>query len=271
MKLGGNPESVDYDRLAGSYARRYADSPMSGTELALKALLAEQHPRRVLEAGCGTGHWLQALQGHGAQLFGLDRSMGMLAAAQQYAAAAPLIRGDACYLPFQGELFDLVFVVNALHHFAHPEAFLQAVYRTLQPGGCLALIGTDITHCLANWYVYDYFPEAEALDRQRFPTWEQVAGWLRTAGFVPGGCRVVETFATTWPGRSVFEDPFLQKDSNSTLVLLNDAAYSAGMARLESDVRTTERRGETILFRSKINLCLQTAWKAQGEENDPRN
>lgn len=261
MNANADPQKVDYDRLAAVYHRRYEDSPMVGTEAALKALLADLKPARVLEAGCGTGHWLHSLRGHAAWLAGLDRSQGMLAEARRRRADNSLVLGDACALPFVGEAFELIFVVNALHHFADPAAFLLGASHSLRPGGCLALIGMDIISRLQRWYVYDYFPETVLIDRERFPTWAQVAGWLEIAGFKPGSRQVVETFKKNWKGRAVFDDPFLQKESNSTLVLLDDAAYAAGLERVEQAILRAETRGESIAFTSVLEISLQIAWK----------
>lgn len=113
---------LDYDPLAPTYDQRYAASPMHSTGLSLLALAGKTPSGRILEAGCGTGHWLSELASHGYAIFGLDFSAGMLDQAR--ASGALRTRGDAVHLPFAPGVFQLVFCVNALHHLGtHPGLF----------------------------------------------------------------------------------------------------------------------------------------------------
>jgi ubiquinone/menaquinone biosynthesis C-methylase UbiE len=91
MKLG-------YDPLAQNYDQRYIASPMRATVAALLSLAQKIHPKRVLEAGCGTRHWLAVLTSHGYATFGLDFSAVMLAQARDSGTA--LTHADAISLPF---------------------------------------------------------------------------------------------------------------------------------------------------------------------------
>lgn len=49
-----------------------------GIQAALLAAVAEHHRERVLELGCGTGHWLAQLAAAGCDVAGLDASQEML-------------------------------------------------------------------------------------------------------------------------------------------------------------------------------------------------
>ncbi len=88
---------LDYDPLAQNNDQRYKASPMRTTKAALLSLAQKIHPRRVLEAGCGTGQWLAALSFHGYATFGFDFPAGMPAQARDPGAA--LTRADAISLP----------------------------------------------------------------------------------------------------------------------------------------------------------------------------
>jgi hypothetical protein len=71
--------SVDYDHIANTYDRRYQESDYSGVEAALNAFIGEPLHQRVLEVGCGTGHWLQSIAGRDVRAIGVDVSAQMLA------------------------------------------------------------------------------------------------------------------------------------------------------------------------------------------------
>src|SRR5438128_2808085 len=107
--------SVDYDLIAKTYDRRYQENDYSGVEAALIAFVGEQFDQRVLEVGCGTGHWLRCFGGTGIRVTGLDASAQMLAYAKTQAPRAALAQGSAERLPWAGESFDRVFCINALH------------------------------------------------------------------------------------------------------------------------------------------------------------
>lgn len=251
---------VNYDKLAGRYHRRYHFSPMAQTEAALLALVAALQPRTALEAGCGSGRWLAALQDRIPQLFGLDYSAGMLAQARPR-TAVPLVHADAGRLPLAGESFDLLFCVNALHHFPEGEQFIRGAYRALRPGGCLALVGSDPHNRRGRWYAYEYFDRAWEIDEARFPTWEQVEGWLAAAGVGRVARRVVEVIDDPKHGRAILSDPFLPQGSNSTLALLSAEEYQAGLQRIRAALEEAEARGEALVFESVVVLEMLTAYK----------
>ncbi len=248
---------VDYDQVAPTYDRRYAASPMPGTRIALLALAREVGARRALEAGCGTGHWLEVLQTVVAEVCGLDLSPGMLAQAQRRNRQARLVRGRATQPPFSRGVFDLMFCVNALHHFGDPAAFIAEARRLLRPGGALAVIGAD-PHAekLENWYIYQYFEGTYETDLQRFPAGEAIFGWMRQSGFTGLEWRAAEQIDHAWVGREVFTDPFLRKESTSQLTLLSDEDYAAGMQRLEESVAEAESQGKEIRFPSILTLGM---------------
>ena len=117
-----NLPSTNYEELAPVYDRRYTTSPLSGVGVALEGLVRAIGAPRVLEAGCGTGHWLELLLPVVSDIYGLDFSPGMLAQAQSREKDLRLVHGRATQLPFANQVFDLVFCVNAIHHFGDPRA-----------------------------------------------------------------------------------------------------------------------------------------------------
>ena len=80
--------TVEYDQVAKTYDRRYRENDYSGVEAALMTFIGEQFDQRVLEVGCGTGHWLRILDGSRGHVIGLDASAQMLVRAK---AQAPCV------------------------------------------------------------------------------------------------------------------------------------------------------------------------------------
>ncbi|MEJ2736545.1 MAG: class I SAM-dependent methyltransferase [Anaerolineae bacterium] len=229
---------------------------MRGTAAALRELAEGVGGGRILEVGCGTGHWLATLGPASSQLYGLDLSTGMLAQAGGQQAGLELVRGRAGQLPFSEGCFDLVYCVNAIHHFQQQRTFVFEARRLLRRGGVLAVVGTDPRAHRDRWYVYDYFDGTYETDLARFPSWGQVLDWKVGAGFEGVEWRWVERILDPKRGRAVFDDPFLRKDSCSQLALLTDEAYAAGLDRIEAALSSAEATGETILFATDLLLAM---------------
>jgi SAM-dependent methyltransferase len=254
--------AVDYDRIAPSYNRRFVHETPGGEAKALAALVGKLQAARILEVGCGTGHWLASLSDLTGQAIGLDLSAGMLAQAQQRPGRLQLVRGRAGQLPFPAASFDLVYCVNAIHHFQQQRAFVSGARRQLRPGGALAIVGMDPRAHRYRWYVYDYFSGTYDLDLDRFPSWETIVDWLAAAGFERIEWQAVNQIVDRKVGRDVLADPFLEKDATSQLALLSDKAYAAGLRRIEDAITAAEAAGETPIFPTDLLIAMVVGWTA---------
>lgn len=130
-----------YDLLAARNVGRMCD----GIEEMLNARGASVGAR-VLDAGCGAGHFACELARRGYRLCGLDLSAPMLAEArervQSASVALPLVRGDILAPPFGRQSFDAVLcrgVLNDLLDDASRAAALTACAGALRPGGTLIM------------------------------------------------------------------------------------------------------------------------------------
>jgi ubiquinone/menaquinone biosynthesis C-methylase UbiE len=268
--------SVNYDQVAPTYNRRFSNQKDRPIAAALIELVRESGARRVLEVGCGTGRWLADLTGNQvtspAGLFGLDRSIGMLAEASEQQLGLQIVQGLAESLPFPGQSFDLVYCVNALHHFSQPDQFICQAFHLLQPGGLLAIIGMDPRNFLeqfdrparARWYVYEFFEGTLETDLLRFPSWGQILDWMTGAGFEFVNLQPVETVRDTKIGAAIWSDPFLEKNSTSQLILLSDEAYQTGLDKIRSVLAKTSMANQTINFPVDLLIDMLVARKSDG-------
>jgi ubiquinone/menaquinone biosynthesis C-methylase UbiE len=262
---------VDYDRISPSYDQRFTRSSMPGVAAALQTLVGELAPQRILEVGCGTAYWLDDLRLFRPQvassgsshagpsspgLFGLDLSGGMLCQARRRRGPLHLLRGRASRLPYASACFDLVYCVNALHHFDQPSAFVYEAWRLLRPGGKLAVVGMDPRAEQDHWYLYSYFPGTYEADLARFPSWDTVRDWMAGAGFGRVAWQPVEEIRDAKVSRAVLDDPFLKKDAISQLSLLSDEAYQAGLRRIEAALAAAESAGELLLFATDLTMIM---------------
>jgi SAM-dependent methyltransferase len=247
---------VNYDQLASTYNQRYTTGEVEGVAIVLQSLAEELDAKRILEVGCGTGHWLSILQS-AAQVYGLDLSLGMLRQASLQKLRR-LACGQAIQLPFPDQAFDLVFCVNAIHHFGQPRTFISEARRLLKPGGVLAVVGQDPHGRRDSWYGYRYFEGTYETDLNRFPSWETILEWMAATSFDRVEQRLAEQIMSLYIGRQVLDDPFLKKESCSQLALLTDEAYADGLDQLNAAIEKSEASGETLAFSNDLTLALLT-------------
>lgn len=134
---------IMYDHFAPFYDFStwvYSTLKKTSTELRLREYLNELEVKegdRVLEVSVGTGRNLQFLP-HNAQFFGLDISWGMLKQCQRnikkWNLEANLFMGMAEHLPFQDEVFDVVFHFGGINFFNDKAAAIQEMIRVAKPG-----------------------------------------------------------------------------------------------------------------------------------------
>ena len=97
---------------------------------------------RVLDVGCGTGVLAREAfrrAGQEGQVVGLDLNEGMLAVAARTEPNIAWRLGDATSLPFEDASFDVVVSQFALMYLPDRISSLREMWRTLAPGGRLAI------------------------------------------------------------------------------------------------------------------------------------
>ena len=140
----------------------------------LEHVAARAVPGRLLDVGCGGGHFMAAAAGHGWTVLGTDLSREACAAARRV-AGAPVVQAEAEALPFRASTVDAVALVNVLDHTTRPLAVVREAARVLRPGGRLLLVDM-LAH------------DRREYQQQMGHVWlgfapAQIAAWLEAAGF----------------------------------------------------------------------------------------
>jgi len=87
--------------------------------------------RTVLDVGVGTGRFAKPLQARGLEVVGVDISEKMLDKAVEK-GVDNLFRGDACFLPFVDDSFDVAVCVHILHLICEWKTALREICRVTQ-------------------------------------------------------------------------------------------------------------------------------------------
>ncbi|HLW02623.1 MAG TPA: class I SAM-dependent methyltransferase [Ktedonobacterales bacterium] len=99
-------------------------------------LLAPQPGERILDLGCGTGHLTAQIAAAGAEVVGMDKSLGMIEEARKQYPDLRFEVGDGADFAFDAP-FDAIFSNAALHWMTEPERVVVCMARALKPGGRL--------------------------------------------------------------------------------------------------------------------------------------
>lgn len=136
MNLNINPEQSAYgypsaDKYEAWYHTpkgRFADT----LEKKVISKLCEIHNGdKVLEIGCGTGHFSAYFKELGAQVTGLDKATDMLQVAKARYGDLNINfkEGDAYRLPFADNSFDIVAMITFLEFIPDPKRVLHEAFR----------------------------------------------------------------------------------------------------------------------------------------------
>jgi ubiquinone/menaquinone biosynthesis C-methylase UbiE len=244
-----------YDETSKSYDRTRV--PV-GSEIILGCLAAHGKAlgeMTLLDAGCGTGAYAQAVVGQVARVEALDMSEGMLAAARAKLGQAErqgrigFHLGSITDLPFDDGSFDAVMLNQVVHHLGDHEnpdfptlaRVVGEAARVLRPGGALVMNHCDRDQLRHGYWYAALIPEARAAFARRFAPLEVLRTIVDAVGLVHEG-RLVPLDAVC-QGPAYFDalGPLDKawRDGDSIWAL----ASPAELARAQARVRDLDRAG----------------------------
>ncbi len=154
---------------------------------------------RLLDAGCGSGNYAEALIDAVGHIDAVDRSQGMLAVAREklmaYEQARRIVFHQATIdaLPFDDGRFDGAMLNQVLHHLesgtdqhypGHRRA-LAETFRVLGPGGVAVINVCSHEQVRRGYWYYDLIPGAMEAALKRCIPLDLLAKMLDECGFVP--------------------------------------------------------------------------------------
>jgi SAM-dependent methyltransferase len=186
--------------------------------------------RRVLDVGCGTGRLAAALAGQ-SRVWAVDPTPEMLEVARRRAPSVRFKQARVEALPFKDGWFERATMWLVVHLVDRPAAFAE-VRRVLAPGGRLAIATFDPAYFSVFW-LRDYFPSMEEIDRARFPTADDLAVELPAAGF---GLPRLERLSQRGTLSRADALRRIRGRHIATFDLIGDDEYAQGLERAEREL-----------------------------------
>lgn len=143
---------ADYEEMAATFDEHARDSAYNAhyERPAMLELVGDVVGLRVLDAGCGPGHYAEELLARGADVVAVDGAAAMVELARARLGDRAEVRHVDLNgpLPFADDTFDLVLCALVIHHLDDREAFLRELFRVLRRGGHVVL---STQHPTTDW------------------------------------------------------------------------------------------------------------------------
>jgi ubiquinone/menaquinone biosynthesis C-methylase UbiE len=223
---------TDYERLAAIYdtGRKLPLEWIEAWRDSLDPYLsAADLP--VLDLGSGTGLWSEALATwFETDIMGVEPSdaMRIEAATKGLRPKVALVGGKAERIPLRDGSCACAWLSTVIHHISDLEACAAELRRVISMDGAV-LIRNSFGDRLEGINWLDFFPTAKEIASKRWPTVEATVRAFGTAGFeVEKLQSVPEIIASDF---RAYHDR-IRVRANSTLNVVDDEAFHAGLARL---------------------------------------
>jgi O-antigen biosynthesis protein len=238
--------------------------------------------KRVLDVGCSTGYFAEALAARGNDVVGIE--FDETSAQQARARGLEVLTGDLETLDLPGCLgeasFDVVVFADVLEHLRDPLPVLRATHRLLRPNGFVVISLPNIAHGDVRLALLDGrfdYTDTGILDNThtKFFTRRSLTRFVRDAGFAIAELRRTSQalFETELElDRQGFEPALIERvladpDATTYQFILKAVADDAAASGLGLAERLYEAESERDRLRDEAMRLRQLAEQAAAESD----
>lgn len=228
-------DSKYYDKVSEIYDLvRSGDPQIVEFILSMKPVDVDS---RVLEIGCGSGNNTVLMKAvTGAEVYGMDQSEGMLEKAKMKDESIHFSLGDAVLLEgFPDNSFDVVYMVDVIHHINNIDAMFRNIYRVLKKDGMVFIFGDTQERIRNERITSKYFPETVEPELKRYQPTQMILSSMEGCGFESVSLENAGNGGSVDFGEQLIE--LAEKKGYSMFHLISEEAIQKGIERLREDMK----------------------------------
>lgn len=228
MKYDNTDVHLRYDE-----SRKLPDETIALWMDALVKYVNTQNLEKIIDIGCGTGRFLNALENSFFGLiYGIDPSIKMVSTALQSSTSPRKVFAQCAaeYLCINANVFDLAFLSQVYHHFFDKHKALSEIHRILKKKGFLCIRNSTVENLDSCLYL-NFFPGVFEKDQKLLSSRSAMKNLLETTGFhIIGHDIIHQKFAEN---HAQYYNK-IKLRGLTDLLLLSDDDFNAGLQNLET-------------------------------------
>ncbi|MFX1443634.1 MAG: class I SAM-dependent methyltransferase [Promethearchaeota archaeon] len=242
---------INYDQFSHIYDLSRGINPKTVNDL-IKFTYIDQNSL-VLDMGCGTGNYTNALMQFVKYVIGLDLSLGMIKKAKDKFPNLEYTNSNVLWIPFRSEIFNGLYLIQVIHHISNKLVLFKEAYRILQKNGHIAIQTCSHDQINTYWYTY-YFPEGLKAELKRFLDVKDIISLLKKTGFSKIGVRICyyDTVILNQLPENYLEKNF--RDGDSFFALMKEDEIEAGCKKLQDDINSGAINKILKAYKKKVDL-----------------
>ncbi|MBU4204643.1 class I SAM-dependent methyltransferase [Patescibacteria group bacterium] len=144
--------ATQYDKTHDHFSSSFSYGRKQINNYLFKEVLKLPKGAKILDIGCGTGHYLEQLINYGFNVTGIEPSEKMRKHAESKLPKGTVVNGSVLNLPFKDNSFDFIFAIEVFRYLNNEDNLcgFKEILRVLKPGGLF--FGTFL-----NFYALDGF------------------------------------------------------------------------------------------------------------------
>lgn len=169
-----------YDNIGHAYDHTRKADP--GITMILADLLNLRPGDQVLDIGCGTGNYSNAVWQKDIHMTGMDPSELMLIEAKRRNQKINWTRGEVETMPFEDGSFNKILATLTIHHWDSLNQGFCEAFRVLEPGGKMVLF-TSTSEQMEGYWLNHYFPSMLERSIHQMPKKGEILEAVKATGF----------------------------------------------------------------------------------------
>ncbi len=251
INQGSQGAAADYENYS-QVAKTYDETRIPiGVEIILGCFAATGtqplHAQAILDAGSGTGNYLQVIHEKVGSCYGIEINQDMFGQSQARFSTTSnvhLDRGSLLSLPYDDDFFDGIMCNQVIHHleaqatedFPNIQTMFTALYRVLRVGGVVIINTCSRQQLLDGYWWAELISKAVDHMSTRIPSIERTVQMLEDVGFQLGG--VIVPLHEVLQGPAYFDPKAPLNKSfragDSTWSLLSDEELSQALEHIRT-------------------------------------